>query len=374
MSCARCLRGVSRGLTVAFMALVVFVNVAGVRMTTLLNNIGVSIEILVTIGGTLAVAVATLVASQGANDVGFLFSQGLVTDSPFLLAWFTAILAGLFGLIGAEAAADVAEETKDTRRTVPRTMLLAFAAAATVEFVMYTVFLLAIPEIGAASDSATPLTYIMEERLGAFATDVFVGLALTNIFACALANMLVVTRLVFALARDNMLPGSGFFGQVSQRFHVPANATVAVGTLSSVFVVSSLASEQALGYILGLATLAFFLVYLLTAAGLWRAVRRGRSAPRCRAASTSDAGVRRCTRSASCSSPGRCSPSACCPTTASTGATCSSWWHLAQPGMSSACEAGWPVGRRAHPRRDRVSTPIDHPSPRPRVTLQVVEP
>lgn len=207
--------------------------------------------------------------------MGFLFSQGLVTDSPFLLAWFTAILAGLFGLIGAEAAADVAEETKDTRRTVPRTMLLAFAAAATVEFVMYTVFLLAIPEIGAASESATPLTYIMEERLGAFATDVFVGLALTNIFACALANMLVVTRLVFALARDNMLPGSGFFGQVSQRFHVPANATVAVGTLSSVFVVSSLASEQALGYILGLATLAFFLVYLLTAAGLWRAVRRG---------------------------------------------------------------------------------------------------
>jgi amino acid transporter len=242
-------------LTVAFMALVVLVNVVGVRVATRLNNVGVGIELLVTLGGTLVVAVAALVVSQAPNGVGFLFTRGVVEESPFVFAWFTAVLVGLFGLIGAEAAADVAEETKDTRRTVPRTMMLAFGAAATIEFLMYTVFLLATPDVGVASASATPLTYIVQAHLGAVVTDVFVALALTNLFACALANMLVVTRLVFSMARDNMLPASGFFGAVSSRFRVPANATVVIGCLSSAFVISSLASEEALAYILGLATL-----------------------------------------------------------------------------------------------------------------------
>jgi amino acid transporter len=262
-------------LTVAFMSLVVLINVFGVRIATTLNNIGVGVELLVTLGGTLVVAVAALVVSQAPNGVDVLFSRGVVEDSPFVFAWLTAILVGLFGLIGAEAAADVAEETKDTRRTVPRTMMLAFGCAAVVEFLMYAVFLLATPDVGVATASATPLTYVLQAHLGSVATDVFVALALTNLFACALANMLVVTRLVFSMARDNMLPASGFFATVSPRFRVPANATIVIGCLSSAFVVSSLASEQALAYILGVATLAFFLVYLLTAAGLWRAHRHG---------------------------------------------------------------------------------------------------
>ena len=41
------------------------------------------------------------------------------------------------------------------------------------------------------------------------------------IFSCVLANMVVATRLTFALSRDKMLPGSGLLGRVNGSTHTP---------------------------------------------------------------------------------------------------------------------------------------------------------
>ena len=42
-----------------------------------------------------------------------------------LAAWLVAGLGPFFGLIGVESSADVAEETLDSRRVIPRTMFYA---------------------------------------------------------------------------------------------------------------------------------------------------------------------------------------------------------------------------------------------------------
>lgn len=95
-----------------------------------------------------------------------------------------------------------------------------------------------------------------------------------NILGCVLASALVIGRLLYALGRDRLLPASGFFGAVSARSRVPVNAIVTSGVLAAVFTLTALASEQVLSYILGMATLGYFTVYILTSAGLLAVFRQ----------------------------------------------------------------------------------------------------
>jgi amino acid transporter len=99
--------------------------------------------------------------------------------------------------------------------------------------------------------------------------------ALTNILVCVLANMLVATRLLYAMARDNMTPFAGRLSAVSPRHKTPSAAVWTTGGISMVFLLTSLLSPTAFAYIIGMCTLGYFTVYILTTAGLMVADRRG---------------------------------------------------------------------------------------------------
>jgi amino acid transporter len=264
------------GVTACVLLTCVLINVFGVRLATFMNNIGVGLEVLVTVGGTLVVAVFVLLIERSGQSVDYLFSHGGVTESPYVLAWLTSSLACIFGLIGVEAAADIAEETKDARRVIPRTMGYALAAAVVVETFMYVVFLLATGDPDEVASSSAPIETIMSTQVSPMFAKIVVAIALTNILACVLANMLVATRLLYAMSRDNMTPFAAGLQRVSAEHKVPVTAIWTVGGIAGLVIVSALFSETAFAYILGMATLGFFGVYILTTAGLIYANRAGR--------------------------------------------------------------------------------------------------
>lgn len=255
--------------SIAVVLLCVLINVYGVRLATMLNNIGVALELVVTIGATAFIAIVAFFISDEHQGIEFLFS-GAAADStsPYVIVWLTASLGCIFGLLGVEAAADVAEETKNARRTIPRTMFLALGVASAIEFFMYIVFLLVIRDPAALSDSASPITDLFAQQVAPWFSKVVIALALTNILVCVLASMLVATRLVYALGRDNMLPGSRVLRRVSATHKVPTYAVWATGLVSLALLLSALANEQTFSYIIGMSALGFFGVYLLTTAGL----------------------------------------------------------------------------------------------------------
>ncbi|RYC07275.1 amino acid permease [Nocardioides zhouii] len=263
-------------LTVAIVLVCVLINAYGVRLATALNNAGVALEILVTVGVTLFIALVALVFSSDHQGVDFLFTKGDAVASPYAVAWLTSSLACIFGLLGVEAAADIAEETRDARKVIPRTMLYALGAAATVEFLMYVVFLLAIKDPAAISASAAPIADIMSQQVSPLFSDVVVAFALTNIFVCVLANMLVATRLLYAMSRDNMVPGARFLSHVSPSRKTPSAAVWTTGAVSLCLLMSAFASEQAFAYILGMSALGYFTAYVLTTSGMLYATRHGR--------------------------------------------------------------------------------------------------
>ncbi|BDZ46732.1 APC family permease [Naasia aerilata] len=255
----------------------VLINTYGVRLATALNNIGVGLELVVTLGATAFVAIVAFFVSGDHQELSFLFSAGDTGGvSPYIAVWLTSSLGCIFGLLGVEAAADIAEETKDARRVIPRTMFMALGVSAVVEFFMYVVFLLAIKDPASLTGSASPIADIIGAQVSPWFAKIVVAIAITNILVCVLANMLVATRLTYAMARDNMLPLSRQLRRVSAKHKTPSTAVWATGILSFALLLTAFISVEAFAFILGMSALGYFTVYVLTTSGLLLAKRRGR--------------------------------------------------------------------------------------------------
>ena len=263
-------------LTVGIVVICLAINVYSVRLATFLNNIGVALELMVTVAVTLFIVVVVLLVSNDHQGLSFLFTKGTGFAPPYVYAWLTSSLGCIFGLLGVEAAADIAEETRDARRVIPRTMLYALGVSSAIEFIMYFVFLLAIHDQKAITASASPIADIMSQQISPTFSKIVVGFALTNILVCVLTNMLVATRLMYSMARDNMLPGSSLLRHVSPGRRSPSSAVWGTGLISVALLMSAFASQQAFAYILGISALGYFTVYVLTTSGLVFAGRNGR--------------------------------------------------------------------------------------------------
>ena len=134
---------------IGVMAVCMLINLYGVRFATMVNNIGVSLEFVITVGATILVAIVAFSSPDNHQSVSVLFTGGTSDGStPYVLAWLAASLGPFFGLIGVEASADIAEETVNARHVIPRTMFYALAASIVIEFGMYVVYVLAIKDAG----------------------------------------------------------------------------------------------------------------------------------------------------------------------------------------------------------------------------------
>jgi amino acid transporter len=264
-------------LAIGVMAACMLVNLYGVRFATMVNNIGVSLELVITVGATILVAIVAFSSPENHQPVSVLFTGGTSEGhSAYILAWLAASLGPFFGLIGVEASADVAEETVGARHVIPRTMFYALATSIIIEFLMYIVYVLAIKDQDAvAAATSAPIEEIITQQVGPVVTKIVVAVALTNIMACILANILVATRLTYSMARDNMLPFSHVWRHVSTSNRTPTYAVLGLFGLSTILLLSALVSEKAFTLIIGLSSLAVFATYFLQTVALIIGHRRG---------------------------------------------------------------------------------------------------
>jgi amino acid transporter len=262
---------------IGVMAVCMLVNLYGVRFATMVNNIGVSLELVITVGATILVAIVAFSSPDNHQPISVLFTGGTSDgNTAYILAWLAASLGPFFGLIGVEASADVAEETVNARHVIPRTMFYALATSIIIEFLMYVVYVLAIRDQDAvAAASSAPIEEIITQQVGPVVTKIVVAVALTNVMACILANILVATRLTYSMARDNMLPFSHVWRHVSPSNRTPTYAVLGLFSLSTILLLSALVSEKAFLLIIGLSSLAVFTTYVLQTVALIIGHRRG---------------------------------------------------------------------------------------------------
>jgi amino acid transporter len=210
------------------MLLIIFSTVWSTRV----NNTAVATEVIGIVGLTLLLVIVGAV--RGLLHANHLFSTGtvpshgwltlggLTSAGPFMLAF----LLGAFTIVGFEAAANLAEETQDAHRVVPTAMWFSVVLSGIVGFAFLIALNLASNNIAALTTSATPVADIVTQTLGNIVGKIFLVLVTFSIFACGLVIFITVTRLTWAMSRDQRFPGYRLFGQVGKGTGTPVTATI----------------------------------------------------------------------------------------------------------------------------------------------------
>ncbi|MGH9592291.1 MAG: APC family permease, partial [Bryobacteraceae bacterium] len=219
-------------ITVAVISAAALIHIFSIKLAAMWNNAGVITEIL----GSVGVALVLLYIAGIHPPHGFRFllnHTSHYTGQPAHLTGFVlSLLVGAWCLTGFEAAADLAEETQDPLRTVPRAVISSELASGIGGFLVIAGFLLSIRNLHAAQASDTPLLDILISTLGLHAAQFVLLVVFVSVFACALASLALTSRLLFAMARDNMFPFSKILSRVNARHGTPIPAIVFVWFVS----------------------------------------------------------------------------------------------------------------------------------------------
>ncbi len=258
--------------TVAILIAISLINHFGIRLSSLVNDFSVGAEILGTVSiGLLLLAVALI---RKTHPISFLLSHpSQPSGLAYLPAFASSALMSAWTIGGFEAAANVAEETHMPQKRVPTAIVLSEVASVFLGFPVLIGFTLAIPSLATASQHSTPLLYIMEHYFPPYVTNVAMLLVFISIFACALANVTTLTRMVWAMARDGQLPASAWLARVSIH-RVPANAMWTVALIAAAF--TCWAKVEVV--ITGICTLTMYIVYgMVVGAALWSASKKSKT-------------------------------------------------------------------------------------------------
>ncbi len=223
-------------ITLALLAIQTTLNVTGAKMMGRIASIGSYVEIFGTFG------IALILAAAGFNHgFGFLFTtQGAEVGTTNSLGvdfggnWWTgaaliAVLAHAFIFYGFESAGDVAEETRDASKQVPKAMRQALLAGAFTSFVLVAALLLATPSDPAGYKTATSfeggIPYILSTAVtSSVLRDILLLAVIFAFFSCGSSIQGASSRMLFSYARDGAVPAAKTVSKVSPRFHTPVNA------------------------------------------------------------------------------------------------------------------------------------------------------
>ena len=234
------------------------------------NSGAVSAELI----GMLALTVLLLVVGfiRGDMNVANLWSKGAVAAEGFWSfggwtsagPWMLGFLLGAFTIVGFESAANLAEETTDPERVVPRSMVQAVLASGVLGFVFLIAVNLAAGDPVALAASGTPIADVIKHTLGSVMSTLLLVMVVVAIFACGLVIMMTGVRLTWAMSRDERFPGWRQWNQISVRFHTPLKATVMFFVLAELILAAFSQSQNALFTLFGAATLLPAVIYAAT--------------------------------------------------------------------------------------------------------------
>ncbi|MEP6842036.1 MAG: amino acid permease [Pseudolysinimonas sp.] len=240
------------------------------KWTERVNNFAVLAEL---IGMLLLVVLLFIVGFVMKElNVGNLFSTGAIPSANYFSfgtlthvgPWMLGTLLGAFTIVGFESAANLAEETKEPARVVPRAMWTAVLASGVLGFLFLLVVTMLAGDPVKLAKSGTPIADVITHVLGPVIGTALLVLVVIAIFACGMIIMLSGVRLVWAMSRDDRFPGHKAWRRVSPRWGTPALATVFIFVVAQVILAAFALQTNVLFSLFGAATLLPAVIYAST--------------------------------------------------------------------------------------------------------------
>ncbi|WP_055492340.1 amino acid permease [Streptomyces sp. TP-A0356] len=247
-------------LALGLVVLTTLVNIAGVRLTAKMNNVGVAAEM---IGVTLLIVMLAVHIKRGPQVVLETGGTGAGHSSGYLGAFLLASLMSAYVLYGFDTAGSLAEETMGPRRHAPRAILRALTAAFLVGGLLMLVALMAVRDITARQLGTLGMPYLVKSTLGTGIGDAFLVCAAIAVTACCLAVQTAAIRLLFSMARDGRLPFGKALARVSPRSRTPVVPAVLTGALTIALLVVNIGNRHVFYTLTSVAVILFYIPYLM---------------------------------------------------------------------------------------------------------------
>jgi amino acid transporter len=247
-------------------------NATGSKTLARIASIGLAAELI----GVIAVGLFMLIFKRH-NPVSIFFDTFGTGTGGYFGTFLAASLVGLLLFYGFEACGEVAEETPNPGRVIPRSMQMTVIVGGLSALLAYAGYVLAAPDLAGivSGDIANPIPAILEETLGTAGTKVFLVIALTSFLACVMGQQAAASRLVFSFARDGMFPGSTWFARISPRTRIPVNALMGVNALPPLLFVFVYFQPDSLFRIAAFQMLAGYVAFQMVVFASIRARARG---------------------------------------------------------------------------------------------------
>ena len=253
-------------LAVAIMLMLLpsIINIISIQVAAKVNNVAVFTEIIGTVVfGVVLFSLWAAHSKPSPYGFGILANTTNPGKSPLLYSFALAGLLGAFTLVGFELAADMSEDAVNPRRSVPRGVLWAVAGSAVLGMVALIGFTVAIPSIAAVEGSSTPLLVVAGYWLSSWLVKVLIAFVIFSMFAILVVGSGAQARLAYSMARDNMLPFSGFLRKVNPTTRTPIVALVVFGFIDLGVLIYGYNQPSSYGTLVGATAIIPYIIYFL---------------------------------------------------------------------------------------------------------------
>jgi amino acid transporter len=212
------------------------VNVRGITFTRRTNMFLILIQAVALAAFLVASFVFVFVHGNGIGHLSLApFFQKEHFDLKFIA---TATSLAALSFLGFDAISTMSEEAKDPQKSVGKATIISLILTGTL-FVVQT-YMAALIHPNYANLNLDMGFFDIAREAGGDALYYF--LIIVNIISTGIAVSLsaqsAVSRVIFTMSRDKLLPASGVLGKINERFKTPVNATLLVAIVSLIVSVS----------------------------------------------------------------------------------------------------------------------------------------
>jgi amino acid transporter len=242
------------------LAFVSLVNTVGRGAMKVMVALSITAEVI----GSLGIGTALLFFHRE-HGLGVLFESAGASYGPGPFAWAGTLAAVAFigwAFVGFECAGAISEEVAEPTRDVPKAILASLVVVAAVVIYAALALILAIPDFGAVvnGDVADPVADTIAAQLGSGISRPLFGLFIIGFLASALALQASASRVMWAFARDDVLPASRWLKRLSVTDRLPVTAILTAGAISATVMVST-QSEDVYLTLVNFTTGGFYLAF-----------------------------------------------------------------------------------------------------------------
>ncbi|BDA86086.1 amino acid permease [Aureimonas sp. SA4125] len=246
------------GLTVTliglgFMALVAIVNFRGVAESLKMNVVLTTVELT---GLLIIITIGFWAIGTGQGDVSRVITFDAGPERGLFWSVIAATTLAFFAMVGFEDSVNMAEECKAPSRIFPKVLLSGLAITGVI-YVLVSISAITLVPAAELGEGETPLLNVVAAGAPGFPLWIFGIITMFAVANSALINMLMASRLVYGMSREQVLPP--WLGRVHQERRTPY---VAIGftTLLAFGLIAFVGAVPALGGTTALLLLCVFTV------------------------------------------------------------------------------------------------------------------